>query len=164
MKASSVELSNHGRLGVLLIIIGVLLAIDVLCSLSFIYKLWPLLLLLLGIGFCGIYRQRSRKEAIYIGIGSYFLGLTGIFLYCSLISWEILATIWPSFITLLGISLCLGYVGGRRKPLLLLAGLIFLSISAVFFFVFTIDYQLWWTVFILTGISFLLFDKRKHAQ
>jgi hypothetical protein len=156
-------LSSYGRLGLLLACIGTLLAVDMIAGLSFLYKLWPLLTVILGVGFIGIYARRSRREAVYIGVGIYLIGFSGLALYCNLTSWRVLADLWPLFIGLMGLSFIFGYLFGSRRPLALLGGLLFISLAAVFFFVFGVNPQLWWTVFILAGISFFTFDRVRRS-
>ncbi|MBN2038313.1 MAG: hypothetical protein JW768_16350 [Chitinispirillaceae bacterium] len=156
-------LSSYGRLGILLAVIGILLAIDTMADLSFIYRLWPLLTAVLGIGFIGIYLRRSRREAVYIGAGVYLIGFSGLAIYCSLTSWSVLAGLWPAFIGLMGLSFISGYFFGRRRPSLLLSGFLFISIAILFYFVFGQNQHLWWTVFIFAGISFFIFDRVKRS-
>lgn len=155
------RLSSYGRLGILLGFIGIVLAIDTMADLTFLYKLWPLLVTTLGIGFIGIYKRRSRKEGIYVGAGIYLVGFSFLALYCSLTSWHHMANLWPTFIGLLGITFILGFILGTHGRTLLLFGSLLLSLSIVFFFVFEISGRLWWSIFILAGISFLLFDRTK---
>ena len=153
------KFSSYGRLSFLLAFIGIMLAVDTMADLSFIYRLWPLLATILGTGFIGIYIRRSRREAVYIGIGVYLIGFGGLALYCSLTSWAALASLWPVFIGLMGLSFIFGYFFGRRRPMFLLTGLLFISIAMLFYFVFGQNQRLWWTVFIFASISFLIFDR-----
>jgi hypothetical protein len=156
------KLSSYGRLGVLLALIGVIMAVDTLTDLSFVGRLWPLLITVLGIGFIGIYIRRSRRESVYLGIGVYAIGFSGLALYCSLTTWAALATLWPVFIGLLGLSFVFGYLFGKRGPALLLAGLLFISRGALFYSIFSLNQRLWWSILILAGVSFLLFDKARR--
>jgi len=156
------QLSSYGRLGLLLTFIGTVLAFDSLVNIE-MHKFWPLLIFVLGVGFIGIYIRRSRREAMYIGIGTYLIGFSGLALYCNFTSWISLATFWPLFIGILGLSFTFGYFFGNRSPFLILSGLLALSLTIVFFFVFGLGQQLWWTVFVFSGISFLVFDKVRHA-
>jgi hypothetical protein len=160
----SSRFSSYSRFGVLLAVIGVALAIDTILNLSVLYKLWPLLLTMLGAGFVGIYVRRARHESIYIGIGVYLIGFSILALYCSFTSWAALASLWPVFIGLLGLSFCFGHFFGRPRPSILLAGLLLISLAAVFFFIFTLSHRLWWTVFVLAGISFLIFDRVRQSS
>ncbi|MBN1307125.1 MAG: hypothetical protein JXA18_04355 [Chitinispirillaceae bacterium] len=162
-KSGGKKLSSYGRLGVLLAAIGTVLAIDTMADLSFLYKLWPLLCAILGIGFIGIYLQRSRRESAYIGVGSFIIGFSGLALYCNFTSWGILASLWPAFILLLGIAMISGFIFGNRRPAILLTGLLFISLGAVFFMVFSFNRHLWWSIFILAGFSFLIFDRVRRS-
>ena len=156
-------LSSYGRLGILLAVIGVILAVDTMASLTILYKLWPLLCTVLGIGFIGIYSQRSRREASYIGLGSFTIGFSGVALYCNFTSWSVLSTHWPVFIALLGVAMLFGFFFGNRRPTMLLTALLFLSMAIVFYLVFSLSSRLWWSIFILAGISFFLFDKVRRS-
>lgn len=157
------ELSSYGRLGVLLAIIGAILAVDTMADISFLYKLWPLLVTVLGVGFIGIYARRSRREILYIGAGVYLIGFSGLALYCSLTTWTALADLWPVFVGLMGVSCVFGYFLGNRSPAALLLGLLFVSAMLVFLFVFHLSSRLWWSVFILAGISFFIFDRARRS-
>lgn len=156
--------SSYGRLGILLSLIGVLLAIDSLVREVVLYKLWPLLLTVLGTGFIGIYLQRARREGSYFGVGIFITGLSGIFLYCNFVSWSVLATLWPIFITLLGLSMVTCYLFGKRRPAILLSGLLFLSLATAFYLIFSCNTRLWWSTFILAGCSFMIFDKARRFR
>ena len=156
-------LSSYGRLGIMLAIIGAVLAIDTMADLSVFYKLWPVLCTFLGIGFVGIYLQRSRREAMYIGVGSFIIGFSALALYCNFTSWSILASFWPAFIALLGIAMIFGFIFGNRLPAMLLIGLLFISMGIVFFMVFSLNHKLWWTIFLFTGCSFLIFDRVRRS-
>jgi hypothetical protein len=160
---NKVKLSSFGRLGLLLAFIGVLMAVDTLADISFIYKLWPLVTTALGIGFIGIYVRRARRESIYTGIGAFIIGFSGLALYCSLTTWAALATLWPVFIALIGISFVCGYFSGNRRPALLLAGFLFISLAILFYSLFSLNNHLWWSIFILAGASFLIFDKARRS-
>jgi hypothetical protein len=156
--------SSYGRLGILLIGIGAILAIDSFTDRSIMYKLWPLLCTMSGIGFIGIYQQRSRREASYISIGTFFILFSFLALYCNFTSWGVLSTLWPIFIGMFGISMIVGFMFGNRSPILLLSSLLFISLATVFFLVFSIKHQLWWSIFILAGCSFFIFDKARRSR
>jgi hypothetical protein len=158
-----VKLSSYGRLGVMLACMGAVLAIDTLTDLTFIYRLWPLVVTVLGVGFIGIYVRRARREAVYIGVGVYLVGFSGLALYCSLTTWAALASLWPVFIALMGASFVFGYFFGDRHPAMLLAGLLSISLAALFYTLFSLNQRLWWSIFILAGISFLIFDKTRRS-
>jgi len=161
MNDTNQRLSGYTRFGALLVIIGLLLAIDSFFKLSLVYKLWPVLITIIGVGFIGIFRLRYRKEALYIGIGIYLIGFSVLALYCNFTTWTALSDLWPVFIAILGLSLIGAFMFGLRQRMHLLLGLLLVSLSAVFFFVFAIDTGLWWTAFIFTGISILIAELSK---
>ncbi len=152
-------MSSYGRFGILLIVISALVAAEAFAELGFVYKLWPVLIFLLGIGFIGIYIRRARREAEYIGVGTYLVCFSGLALYCSFTSWTALSYLWPLFIGFFGFSFLMGYLFGKRAPLALLLGLLLVSICVVFFFVFGLEGQYWWTMFLLAGASFFIYDR-----
>jgi hypothetical protein len=164
LKNGRKNLSSYGRLGILLVGIGAILAIDSFTDRSVMYKLWPLLGVMLGIGFIGIYEQRSRHESPYIGIGSFIVQFSALALYCNFTSWSILSMLWPVFIGMLGVSMFIGFVFGNRSPLLLLSSLLFISLTIVFFLVFNLNHQLWWLTFILAGCSIFIYDKARRSR
>ena len=161
MNSINQRLSSHGRFGLILVVIGLLLAIDSILKLSLIYKLWPVLITIVGVGFIGIFKQRDRKEPLYLSVGIYFIGFSFLALYCNVTSWSVLSTLWPLFIAILGIALIGSFIFCRHRRMQLLLGLLLISLSTVFFFVFTLDSRLWWTGFILGGISILASELAK---
>jgi CDP-diglyceride synthetase len=147
------RLTSYSRFAILLFIIGGLFGADSLFHLSVAYKLWPLIITILGIGFIGIFRKRDRKEALYLTVGIYLICFSGLALWCDFTRWGTLKTFWPLFIAFLGIALTLAYTICNKTYLWLLIGLLLISTSVVFFFVFSISHDLWWTVFLLAGMS-----------
>jgi hypothetical protein len=147
------HMTSYNRFAIMLFIIGLLLGIDSLWHFSFFYKLWPLIITILGAGFVGIFRTRGRKEAMYLTVGIYLICFSGLALYCDFTSWRKLSTLWPLFVAFSGIAMVFAYIFCQKKKNHLLVGLLLLSLSIVFFFVFSISTGLWWTVFLLAGSS-----------
>jgi hypothetical protein len=156
--------SSYGRLGLLLTVVGILLAVDSLAKVSYIYKFWPLLGGIVGCGFVGIHVRRGRPEALYVTVGVYLIAASALTLYCSLSSWAAMSGLWPLFITFLGVAFCFGYLFGKRSPFLLLAGLLLVTLSAVFFFVLIVNPRLWWIVLVLAGASFVVYDRARSVS
>jgi hypothetical protein len=146
---------TYRRLAFLLIGIGLVFAVNSIMGLSIIYKLWPILILLPGTGFIGIFLKRKAKRSLYLSVGEYLILFTGLALYCNFTSWTNLAHLWPIFITFLGIVVFSVFLFHRKNRLLLLVGLLLISLSVFFFFVFSIDVHYWWIIFILAGLSIL---------
>jgi hypothetical protein len=158
---NSEKRTSLGRLAILLFVIGALLGIDSVLHLSFMYKLWPLVITMLGIGFIGIFKTRDRREALYLTVGIYLTCFSGLALWCDFSGWGSLKTLWPLFVAFLGIAVTSAYVLCRKKPTWLLIGLLLISTAVVFFLVFSISHDLWWSVFLLAGMSVWISERDK---
>jgi hypothetical protein len=156
------ELENltYVKLAVILIVIGILLAIDSLFNLNFIYKLWPVLTVMLGIGFIGIFTTRKKKGILYLVIGEYLICFSGLAFFCNFAGWSVLSTLWPIFITFLGIVFFTIYLHRKEKRSLFFLSIILLLVSLYFSIIFSYDNNSWWMIFIIVGISILIGRKR----
>ena len=155
-QTNNLDKTTYTRLSILLIAIGALIAIDSFMEISIIHKLWPLLITTLGSGLIGIFIKRRTTGNLYLAAGEYLVCFSGLALYFNFTSWNHIARIWPLFILFLGIVFLTLFLVNRKKRSLLLVGLVLASISIVFLFVFTLNMQYWWTIFILIGISLLV--------
>jgi hypothetical protein len=155
---------TYTRFAFLLIVIGLLLSIDSFLGMPIVYKFWPLIIAVLAVGFLGIFIRRNRREPVFLSTSVYLICFTGLALYCNFTSWSNLRQVWPLFITFLGIVFLSIFLFYKRKYLFLLLGLLLLSLSAVFFLVFSLGGQYWWTVFILVGLSILIAEKRRWKK
>jgi hypothetical protein len=152
----SLESTTYRRLAILLIIIGLLFAVDTFLRLSFIYKLWPILITILGIGLVGIYVKRNARESFYLAIGEYLICFSGLALYCNFTSWQIMSQVWSLFIAFLGMVFITLFFFHMKSKSILFIGLLLLSLSIYFFFIFSVSSQFWWVIFILVGLSILI--------
>lgn len=150
------ENTTYKRLAYILIIIGILLALDSYIGTSVFLNLWPLLVLMLGIGFIGIYSKGKRRGFTYLVIGIYMILFTLLALYCNFTSWALLAIYWPIFITFLGIVFIAIFIYKKTSRVTLFLGLILIFLSLYFFIIFSIGNNAWWTIFMLVGLSILL--------
>jgi hypothetical protein len=160
------DLKNIGeqayrRFGLLLIGIGIAYGIDFYLKLHLVNRLWPLLITILGIGFFGIFIKRGKHESAYLGTSIYLTSFSVLALFCNFSTWKNLAAYWPGFILFLGISFIGPFIFDRAKRLALLIGLLLISMAVVFYFVFSVNGSLWWTIFVLTGISVLITERAK---
>jgi hypothetical protein len=160
-KLDSISSIVYQRFGILLLIVGSMYGLDTYLKLNVATRLWPIIITILGIGFLGIFSKRGQKESSYLGIGIYLICFSGLALYCNFTSWSALVKYWPCFILFLGFSFSFAFLFDKSKRLLFLMGLLLISLSVVFFFVFSISSSLWWTVFILTGLSVLIGERVK---
>ena len=102
---SSLDNTTFRRLAILMIIIGLLFATDYILHLSFVYKLWPVIIAILGCGFVGIYLKRKPRGIIVLAAGEYLICFSLMAMYCNFSSWRNLASLWPLFIGFLGLIL-----------------------------------------------------------
>ena len=96
---------TYKRLALYCILLGLFFSIDHFAGISILHKLWPIVLLNLGIGFIGIFAKRKFREKLYLSVGEYLILFSFLALYCNFTSWRILAQIWPLFILFFGITL-----------------------------------------------------------
>ena len=155
------ENTTYKRLAYMLIIIGILLALDSYLGVSIFLKLWPILVLILGVGFIGIYSKGKRRGFSYLVIGIYLILFTFLALYCNFTSWALLSIYWPIFITFLGMVFIAIFVYKKATRIPLFLGLILIFLSLYFFVIFSMGNNAWWTIFILVGLSILLSRIRK---
>ncbi len=152
---------TYSRFALLLIAVGLLLSIDSFLGVPMVYKLWPLLCAILSFGFIGIFLRRERREPVFLAIGVYILCFTGLALSCNFTSWSHQKDFWWLYLSFLGISFLSMFFFSKRKYVFLLLGLLLLSLSGVFFVVFSLGGQYWWTVFVLVGLSILIAERTR---
>ncbi len=152
---------TYSRFAFLLIAIGMLLSIDSFLGVPLVYKLWPLLCAILAFGFIGIFMRRGGREPVFLAIGIYLLCFTLLALFCSFTTWSYQKDFWPLYLSFLGISFLAMFFFSQKRYAFLLLGLLLLSLSGVFFVVFSLGGQYWWIVFILVGLSILIAERTR---
>ena len=160
-QTNNLDKTTYTRLAILLIVIGILIALDSMLKISVIPKLWPLLITMLGTGLIGIFIKRKTSGSFYLAAGEYLVCFSGLAFYFNFTSWNQISSLWPLFILFLGIVFLTLFLVNRQKRFLLLVSLLLLSVSIFFLFVFSLDIQFWWSIFILTGISLLIAAQTK---
>lgn len=158
---TDLEAVTHRRLGVLLIVVGLVAAAGSHLGLPVVFKFWPLLTLSLGIGFIGMFAGRRARGAVYLALGEYLILFSGLAFYCNFTSWRNLGHLWPVFIAFLGVVFATMLVLRRESRFLLFLALLFLLLSAALFVVFTYGSQYWWSVPVLAGLSILVSGIRR---
>ncbi|EKD29040.1 MAG: hypothetical protein ACD_79C00106G0005 [uncultured bacterium] len=144
------------RLAYLLIMIGITFALDSLFNLSVVYKLWPLITASLGMGLLVIFIRRQDKKILIQAIGEYLLLFSVLALYCNFNSWHQLKFLWPFFVLFLGIVFITSFIFQRKNRFLFFLGFFLTWLSVYFFFLIFLGHQVWWTIFIVIGLSILL--------
>jgi len=158
---TSLESTTYRRLAFLLILIGLLFAVDSIFHLSIVYKFWPIVIALLGTGLIGIYVKRKARGPVYLAAGEYLILFSGLALYCNFTSWGKMIHLWPAFIAFLGLVFITLFFFYRGTRFLLLIGLLLLSLFIIFIVVSSLGSTFWWIVFILVGLSILISDSFK---
>jgi len=153
---NGLEKKTYQRIAILLIFVGAMFGVDSFLHLSFVYKLWPLLMTILGIGFIGIYSKQKASGMLYWAVGEYFLCFSALALYCNFTSWRNMGNLWPLFIGFFGAVFVTGFFIERQRRFFLLFGLMLISLSVYLLLVFSIGSQYWWSIFLLVGVSILL--------
>jgi len=148
----------------MLIILGVLFATDSILDLSVAYKLWPLLVVSAGIGLVGIFFKRRAGGDPYLASGGYLICFGILALYCNFASWQFMTEFWPLLIGLLGMVFVISSFFQQRRAEVLLVGLLTLSVSVCFSLVIAFSIQLWWSIFILGGLSILISGMANERQ
>jgi len=159
---------TYRRLGILLVLMGGVLAAASQLKVSFIYKLWPAVTLALGAGFVGIYVKRQGRGGFYLALGEYLVLFSGLAFYLNFSTgpeggsgWHNLRHLWPLFMAFLSVVFGTIFVVGRRRKFALFMALLLLVATIFSFVVGTLGTQYWWTVFILAGIGVLALGKGK---
>jgi hypothetical protein len=162
---------TYTRLGILLIVIGGILAAGMKLKLPAVYKLWPILTLSLGVGFVGIYVKRRGRGSIYLVLGEYLILFSGLAFYLNFSTgpegpddgsgWGNLAHLWPLFMAFLAVVFGTLFIVGRRRRLVLFLALLLLVGTVFSFLVLSHGREFWWTAFIFAGLSVLVSGKSK---
>jgi hypothetical protein len=152
------------RLAVLLLVVGALFALDASLNLSVVYKFWPVLVATMAVGLMGIFLKGNARLPMFLAAGVYLLCFSGLALFCNFTSWTAMADLWPLFIAFLGAAFVALFCFQRSRPVCLLAGLLLVSVSVVFFLTLNVSGRLWWTSFLLAGLSILVTEAAKWGS
>lgn len=155
-------MSNNSKVGLFFIIAGMIFAVETIFRVRILYKLWPVILIILGSGLINIFFIRKRRDILFFWFGIYLFLFSCLALYCNFSSWEYAGSLWPLFITFAGLSFLAIFITKPIRKIYLFIALVLLSISIVFFLVFSFSSKYWWTIFMFIGIS-ILTSGRKSA-
>lgn len=146
--------SSFNILASVLIIIGTLLILENFGISTGIWFLWPVLPLIIGVGFCMLY-FRTRKDTVLLGLGTFICLNSIFFIYLNFTSWARLVFQWPVFLMILGLTFLNGYIFSKKRVLIYLAMLL-IALGASFILVFIISLRLWPLTLVLAGVSFII--------
>lgn len=150
---------SHTRLAFLLIMLGLMFALDSFMGIPIVYKLWPLIVSFLSLGFLGIFIKRKRRDPAFISIGVYLLCFSLLALFCNFTSWGAMSYLWPLFILFMGITFLSIFLFSKKSKIILLLAALFILLSTLFFILQSGSSEYWWTVLILAGLSIIISEK-----
>jgi hypothetical protein len=141
-------------LAVVIIVAGAALSLENIGVISGVSRLWPGFILILGTGFCILFFERGKNDLALLWLGT-ALNLLGLFFfYLNYSSWKHMATLWPLFLGIAGVSFLVLYGCGRARFFLFLATAL-IMLSAVFYLVFGVSLTLWPLSLVAFGVSLL---------
>jgi hypothetical protein len=143
-------------IGIGLVILGALFLSENIGYIEFDFQdIWPVFVLLAGIGFGIGYFQDKKNYGLLMPAS--ILTIYGLlFFYCSIEGWYIMSTLWPVFILGPGIGFFMMYLlGGREKGLLVPASI--LTVLGILFIIGHSDFWRYWPlVLIIIGIILIV--------
>jgi hypothetical protein len=147
-------------LGVLSAALGLLPLCENAGWIGSIHRLWPLLLTIVASALLLLSRAMRPREAVWIGVGTYLLGISMLFLVLNYTSWSALGRAWPVFIALAGLACWTAATSSRRLRLVLVAsGTLFLFMAGVFYMVFAVSAGFWPVSLVMFGVWVLLVNR-----
>jgi hypothetical protein len=124
---------------------------------------WPILLSLLGTGFVLLFIQRQRIDPVLLWLGTFLIALSIFFYYLNMTAWTRLATQWPGFLGVAGLSF-LAIAVAQRRPVYAALALVFLGLFVILGLVFSVSTRLWPLSFVVFGLSLLMLDTLRHPK
>lgn len=150
---------SHIRLAILLIMLGLIFALDSFLGIPFVYKLWPLIVSFLSFGFLGIFIKRKRRDPAFISIGVYLLCFSILALFFNFTSWDLMLYLWPLFILFMGLAFLSIFLFSKKSKIILLLAALFILLPILFFILLSGSSEYWWVVLILAGFSIIISEK-----
>lgn len=125
---------------------------------------WPLTVTLAGIAlFIGGW-GRGRYGQGAVGIGTFLILSSILFLYLNLTSWSLMKEMWTLFIGFLGVSIIASGFRTKQNRLFFYLGIILILLSLTFYLIFGIDPKLWPISLVLLGVSLFLLGRKKDEE
>jgi hypothetical protein len=118
---------------------------------------WPAFLIISGAGLIMLFYHQNKIDDVLVWLGSFILLLGIFFYYLNLTAWNQLATLWPVFLGLVGISfLTIGLI--KQNRLFTYFGITFIGLFLTFTLVFTVSKDLWPMSFVVFGACLLIIE------
>ena len=127
-----------------------------------IWRLWPIFPFFLGLGGIWFSGRIEKRDLLSLGIGTFLTLSSVLFFVLNFTSWKLLATAWPVFIGIFGITILIVAYFAKARRWLAISGLFSIFLATIFFMVFAVDANLWPVSLVLFGIWILLIPKRSR--
>lgn len=141
----------------LFILAGIVFMLENFNIVQGISKLWPVFVLLAGIGFLLLFFKRQKKDPALICIGTFLVLLSPLFFYLNFTSWRSLVYLWPLFIGISGGGFLVTGLTFKNKVYTYLAIALITGFFATYV-MFSVALKLWPISLIFFGISLLIVD------
>ena len=139
--------------GILLIVLGIIFFLPNITSIR-MHELWPFFILGLGIYFFILFfTDRTNFGLLMPASVLTVMGL--LFLYCAMVGWYTMNTLWPLFIIGPGIGFFLMYALGRKERGLLIPAFILTGLGCIFLMGTAGAEDYWPVILILIGALML---------
>lgn len=126
--------------------------------------LWPVLVILLGVGFILLFEQRNRSDIVLLCLGVFFIECGAFFTYLNFTGWKNLRTQWPIFLGFAGICFMACHIARRRNRVYFYLGLAFIMAFISLFLIFTVSPQLWPVSLVILGVSLLIVNYYNNRE
>lgn len=152
-------------LGILATAAGFLLLAENAGWVGAVHNFWPVFPAFLGIGLILLFRKRWPGDLLLLGLGTYLLGVSILFLVLNYTSWWALTRAWPVFVALLGVSSWIAsFFSDSLRLVLSASGTLLILMAGVFYLVFTVNPGLWPVSMILFGLWVLFVTWARGAR
>ena len=152
-------------LGLGLIFLGVVFLLENLTVIRFnFFQIWPVFVILGGVGFLlGFFINKKNYGLVMPGIILIIYG--SLFMYCNIMGWEYMQSLWPVFLLGPGLGFFVLYFAGQQDKGLLLPGGILTVLGLLFIFRY-FEYLRYWPVLLIIGGIVLIFlsGKKNNTQ
>ena len=152
-------------LGLGLIFLGVVFLLENLNVIRFnFFQIWPVFVILGGVGFLlGFFINKKNYGLVMPGIILIIYG--SLFMYCNIMGWEYMQSLWPVFLLGPGLGFFVLYFAGQQDKGLLLPGGILTVLGLLFIFRY-FEYLRYWPVLLIIGGIVLIFlsGKKNNTQ
>jgi hypothetical protein len=152
-------------LGLGLIFLGIIFLLENLNVITFnFFLIWPVFVILGGVGFLlGFFINKKNYGLVMPGIILIIYG--SLFMYCNIMGWEYMQSLWPVFLLGPGLGFFVLYFAGQKDKGLLLPGGILTVLGLLFIFRY-FEYLRYWPVLLIIGGIVLIFlsGKKNNTQ